>query len=55
VKTSFAGRVFNDYELLEAISGLLNKIQPSESPFGLHHWIEPVKWVFDNNEDDYHE
>jgi hypothetical protein len=44
IKTSLAGRVFNDVdELLDAVIELSNEIQPSELQFVFHHWIERVK------------
>jgi hypothetical protein len=44
IKTSLAGRVFNDSdEILEAVIGFLNEIQPSELQLVFHHWVERVK------------
>jgi hypothetical protein len=56
VKNSLAGRTFDVPEqLLEAIIGLLDEIQPSELDVVFSHWIERIRWVLENNGDYYHE
>jgi hypothetical protein len=56
VKTSLAGRVFNDTdEFVESVIQLLNENQHSELQLVSQHWIERVKWVLANNGDYHHE
>jgi hypothetical protein len=56
IKTSLAGRVFNDgYELFEGVVEFLNEIQASELQFVFHCWTERITQVFANNGADHHE
>jgi hypothetical protein len=56
VKTSLVGHTFDDPEQrLVAISEFLNEMQPPKVVAVFSHWVERVRWVLQNNGDDYHE
>jgi hypothetical protein len=55
-KNSLAGRTLDEPEqLLEAITEFLDEIQPSELEVVFSHLVERVRWILENNGDDYHE
>jgi hypothetical protein len=56
VKTSLVGQTFDEPEQLpEAITELLNQIQPPEVVAVFSHWVERMRWVLENNGDYYRE
>jgi histone-lysine N-methyltransferase SETMAR len=56
LKNSLAGRMFDGpEELLEGITSFVEEVQPSELHVVFSHWVERVRWVLENNGDDYHE
>jgi hypothetical protein len=56
MKAALAGQQFPGPEdLLTGIHEFLSEIQRSELELVLHHWIERVQWVLDNDGDCFHE
>jgi transposase len=56
LKNSLAGWRFDDpEELLESITSFLEEVQPAELHVVFSQWLEMVRWVLENNGDDYHE
>jgi hypothetical protein len=56
MKATLAERQFPGPEVfLIGIQEFLSEIQRSELEFVVHHWIELVQWVLDNDGDDFHE
>jgi hypothetical protein len=56
MRTSLVGQTFDEPEhLLEAITEVLNEIQPPEVVTIFSHWVERVRWILENNGDYYHE
>jgi histone-lysine N-methyltransferase SETMAR len=56
LKNSRAARMFDDpEELLNAITSVLEKAQPSELHVVLSHWVERVRWVLQTTGDSYDE
>jgi histone-lysine N-methyltransferase SETMAR len=55
VRTSLVGQTFNEPEqLMEAITELLNEIQPPEVVAIFSHLVERVRLILENNGDYYH-
>jgi hypothetical protein len=55
VSTSLVGKTFHALEgFLEAVTEVLEEIQPLELEIVFSHWIERVRWVLENNGDLYY-
>jgi hypothetical protein len=53
---SLAGQMFDDpEELLDVITSLLEEVQPSKLHVVFSHWVQRVRWVFENNGDYSHD